>query len=90
LIKNKKKIVKEFWGLDDPLLPMKITIVKSNIEAKISGTPAIVTCNITQRDLNQFNRQIAEVPSDVRGCLEYIFGKAPRHVTMKDLKKAVE
>jgi hypothetical protein len=69
---------------------MKITIVKSNIEAKISGTPAIVTCNITQRDLNQFNRQIAEVPSDVRGCLEYIFGPVPRHITMRDLKKAVE
>jgi hypothetical protein len=68
---------------------MKVTIVKSNLEAKITGTPAIVTCNITQRDLNRFNQR-TEVPSDVRGCLEYIFGKAPRHVTMRDLKEALE
>lgn len=35
---------------------MKITIVKSNIEAKISGTPAIVTFTVTQKNLDAFNR----------------------------------
>jgi hypothetical protein len=34
---------------------MKVTIVKSNLEAKITGTPAIVTFTITQRNLNAFN-----------------------------------
>lgn len=35
---------------------MKITLVKPNIEAKISGTPAVVTFIVTQKNLNAFNR----------------------------------
>ena len=39
----------------EPLKIMKVTIVKSNLEAKISGTPAIMTFTITQKNLNAFN-----------------------------------
>lgn len=35
---------------------MKITLVKPNVEAKISGTPAIVTFTVTQKNLDAFNR----------------------------------
>ena len=39
----------------EPLKIMKVTIVKSNLEAQISGTPAIVTFTITQKNINAFN-----------------------------------
>lgn len=35
---------------------MKITLVKSNLEAQLTGSPAVVSFSITQRQLTAFNR----------------------------------
>jgi len=34
---------------------MKVTLVKSNLEARITGSPAVVSFSVTQRQLNALN-----------------------------------
>jgi hypothetical protein len=38
---------------------MKITLVKSNLEAQLTGGPAVVSFTITQKQLTAFNRSLA-------------------------------
>ena len=35
---------------------MKITLIKSNLEAQLTGSPAVVSFSITQKQLTAFNR----------------------------------
>jgi len=35
---------------------MKITLLKSNLEAQLTGSPAVVSFTITQKNLTAFNR----------------------------------
>jgi hypothetical protein len=65
---------------------MKITIIKSNIEVKLTGCSPVATYNLTQKQLTAWNKgSCLDLPSDLQNLLKRIQEQA----TQKTLTIAV-
>jgi hypothetical protein len=73
---------------------MKVTLVKSNLEARITGSPAVVSFSVTQRQLNAFNKNPHAQPCDdatkwLHGVYADTFGTESGTLTMAHLRNAL-
>lgn len=72
---------------------MKVTLVKSNLEARITNSPAVVSFSITQRQLNAFNKnphaQRDDATKWLHGVYADTFGTESGTLTMAHLRNAL-